>query len=244
MFDTGEVNEHPGLAALDERFRPTLLRAEQRVEVDDALSALFPLGGPSRGSSVSVDGVGATSLVMSIVATPTRRGEWVALVGVDHWGWSAAVAAGVDPRQTIAVGQPEPRRWSSVMGALVDAFAIVVVDASRPVAAADIRRLDARCREHGTVVLRLTPVGGRSRWPSSADVALSVADPRWEGAGEGYGHLSSRVVTVRAGGRRRGSQRAVSMMLPSSVGAVEIVDTPDIGVAPAVSDARRLRRVV
>ena len=71
-------------------------------------------------------------------------------------------------------------------------------------APADARRLAARARERGSVLVRR---GRPRRWPEAADVSLTVTSTTWEGLGQGHGHLRARRAVVEAGGRR-GRRRA------------------------------------
>jgi hypothetical protein len=99
------------------------------------------------------------------------------------------------------------------------------VHAGHPVRAADGRRLVARTRERGAVLVQVggaRPTG--DLWPEGADVALRVVQATWEGLGEGHGHLRARRVTVEAGGRREAARtRRAELWLPSADGTVEEV---------------------
>ena len=217
------------LAEVAARIQPTVLAGDQRLPVLPALEALVP--GLRRGSTVSVDGPAATSLALAAAAGPSQDGAWVAAVGFPSLGLLAAAELGDDVERLVLVADPgddepgEDAAWPAVVAALVDAFEVVLVHAGHRVRAADGRRLVARTRERGAVLVQ---VGGeqptRTVWPEGADVSLTVVDAAWEGLGEGHGHLRARRVAVEAAGRRGSARpRRAELWLPSADGAVEAV---------------------
>lgn len=227
-----EDDRRARLADVADRIRPTTLAGEQRLPVLPALEPLVP--GLRRGSTLSVDGPAATSLALATAAGPSRDGAWVAAVGFPSLGLLAAAELGVALERLVLVADPgrddgdagdDGSVWPAVVAALVDAFEVVLVHAGERVRAADGRRLVARTRERGAVLVQ---VGGarptRAAWPEGADVALSVVDATWEGLGEGHGHLRARRVTVESGGRRGAARaRRHELWLPSADGEVEPV---------------------
>jgi hypothetical protein len=123
-----------------------------------------------------------------------------------------------------------------VVAALVDGFDVVLVAAGprvrrRP---ADARRLAARVRERGTV---LVAVGGDL--PERSHVRLTVESGAWQGLEPtGPGRLSARRAEVVAGGRGEASRpRRAHLWLPSDTGRV-VAAAP---VAPAVPIGTRRR---
>jgi hypothetical protein len=87
---------------------------------------------------------------------------------------------------------------------------------------ADARRLTARARERGSVLVVL---GDGATWPDAPDVGLSVVGEEWHGIGDGYGHLRARQVVVETGGRRAAARaRRVPLWLPAAGGGVAAVD--------------------
>lgn len=217
------------LAALGARVQPTTLAREQRLTVLPALESLVPGGGLRRGSTLSVDGPAATSLALATAAGPSQDGAWVVAVGFPSLGLLAAAELGVALERLVLVADPgdsdDAAAWPAVVAALVDAFEVVLVHADRRVRAADGRRLVARTRERGAVLVQVggdRPTG--TVWPEGADVTFTVADATWEGLGEGHGHLRSRRVSVEAGGRREAARpRRAELWLPSADGTVEEV---------------------
>ena len=227
------------ILAAGERFRPIVLAGEQTLPVPEAFVAVLPMGGLVKGTSVDVSGVGATSVSLALLATTSRLGSWVAFVGTDSLGWAAVAQAGLDLTRTVSIDRPPTSRWATVTAALVDAFDVVVVDPQHQVGATDARRLAARVRERGSILMSMRPSDGRRRyrWPVQADLSLTVDDPRWAGLGEGSGHLTERVLGVSTTGRRSaGRRRRVELRL-TVAGIETVIETTDMS-------ARHLRRVV
>lgn len=187
-----------------------------------ALAGLLPGGGLRRGSTVAV--AGSTSLALALLAGPSAAGSWCAAVGLPSLGLLAAAEVGVAVGRLALVASPGPD-WAAVVAALLDALDVVVVRLpDRGVRPADARRLGARARERGAV---LVPLG---RW-EGADVRLSVASSSWQGLGEGSGHLQARLVEVVAEGRGAAARpRRSRLWLPSAEGDV----TPAVGAAPTL----------
>ena len=215
--------------------------ADARVlPVLGALEPLFPTRGLKRGSVVSV--AGSTSLALSLLAAASAQGSWCAAVGMPALGLAAAAELGVALERFPLV--PSPGRaagaggWAWVVAALVDACDVVIARPPRRLAGADARRLTARVRERGAVLVVAGP------WPEAAEVRLTVASSAWEGLGPGYGRLLGRRVEVVAGGRGAAArERRLGLWLPHPEGG--------IGIAPCtngeeVVDERRAhaRRVV
>lgn len=227
--------------------------ADQRtLPVLPGLEGLLPGRGLQRGSTVQVGGhVGATALALAMAAGPTRAGSWVACVGLAELGWAAAAEAGVDLERVAVVRTPDAS-WGTVTAALVDAFDVVLCGLGHSPSVTDARRLTARARERGSVLIL---VGGRTAgagptrrpWPEAADVDLSVISSEWSGIGRGWGRLGQRRVTLEVGGRRGSSRsRRVELLLPGPSGAVALdLTVGDLAGGTAGDDAvvTPLRRV-
>jgi hypothetical protein len=222
----GRVDVPAGTLA--ERLRPVTLARERGLALLPALEPVVPGGVLRRGSVVGVSsppgqGGGATSLALALAAGPSAAGSWVAAVGFPSLGLAAAAELGVAFERLVVVAPPDPGSWATVVAALVDGFDVVLVRAGRSLRPGDARRLVARARERGTV---LVPVG---EWRADApDVSLVVTSSRWEGLGDGHGHLRARRVTIEVGGRREAArQRTVELWLPDGGGHVaEVLDEP------------------
>lgn len=218
--------------ALSRATRPVTLAHEQVMAVLPALADLAPGGGLARGSVVLVDGGrGAISLGLALVAGPSQAGAWTAVVGGADLGLAAADEMGLALERLALVAEPPPGEWASVVAALIGAVDVVMVSPHR-VRTADARRLAARARERGTILVQV-PVGGTGRAPAGAgleaDLRLTVTEARWQGLGEGHGHLQARRLTVETGGRRRAARsRRIALWCPDATGSVALV-TPIVG---------------
>lgn len=222
-------------AALVDQIQPTTLAREQRLPVLPAFESLIPGGGLRRGSTLATDGPAATSLALAAAAAASQDGAWVAAVGFPSLGLLAAAELGIALERFVLVASPdteigpdnEETAWAAAVAALVDAFEVVLVRATHRVKARDGRRLAARTRERGAVLVQVGPNSSTAGWSEGADVTLEVTEARWEGLADGHGHLRSRRVTVVGGGRREASRpRRSELWLPSTDGLVESV-VPD-----------------
>ena len=145
------------LRDLVEQIRPVTLAHERALPVVPAVEQLLPARGLQRGSTVSVaGGSGTTALAFAVLAGPTRAGSWAACVGLPELGWAAAAQLGVDLERVVVV-RPPAAAWATVVAALVDAFDVVVCGPEHAPTAAEVRRLSARARERGAVLMA---VGG------------------------------------------------------------------------------------
>jgi hypothetical protein len=232
-----EALDPKGLAALGARVSPTVLaRQQEHLPVLAALEPLLPGAGLRRGTTVGVaadpGAGGATSLALALAVAASAAGSWVAAVGLPSLGLVAADELGVALERLVLVARPEREACGSVVAALVDGFDILVVAPGRNgVKQADARRLVARARERGTVLVTLG-----AGWPAAPEVTLRVSAAHWEGIEAGHGHLQARRVTVTRGGRgEAGRPGQAELWLPDADGQV----TPVEPIAPV----RRLRSV-
>jgi hypothetical protein len=185
--------------------RPATLAHERTLAVPGELGSLLP-GGVTRGATITVDGAvgaGATSLVFELAAAVTAVGEWAAVVDVDCSSFSssrgmvgaeAAGTAGVALERFAVIRRVPLDRWSTVVAALLDGMSLVITDVPRAVSLGDARRLVARARERGAVLV-LT-----SSFPSS--LSIHANGGRWLGLTQGGGVLArrERVVEIEAHG--------------------------------------------
>ncbi len=201
------------------RARPVALAREQVLPVLEPLQTLFPEG-LRRGSTIGIER--STSLALALVAGPSSEGSWLATAGLSSLGLAAAAELGVDLEHLVVVADPPSSSWGAVVATLVDAFDVVLVRPCRRVGVADARRLTARARERGSVLVVL---GDRATWPDAPDIGLSLASEQWHGIGDGHGHLSARHVVVDMHGRRAAARaRQVSLWLPAPGGGVAAVE--------------------
>ncbi|WP_344125577.1 hypothetical protein [Saccharopolyspora halophila] len=175
------------------------------------LTAVLPWPGLRRGSTVAVHG--SVSLLFALLSEATSRGSWAAVVGLPGINLVAAAESGVELERLGVV----PRTGSDpagVIAALLDGVDLVAVGGTGAVLDADARRLSARARNRGSVLL---PFG---RWPG-AEVQLRCTGAVWSGLGSGHGHLRERSVTVHARGRGAAVRpRTCGLLLPSRDGSV------------------------
>lgn len=211
----------PRLRDVADRARPVVLASERVLPVVPALASLFPEGGLRRGSTVCVGGgPAASSLALAVIAAASSLGSWCAAVGWSSLGVAAAAEFGVALERFPLVAWPAGGASSeapTIVAALLDAFDVVLVRAPdrSPLRLGDARRLSARARERGAVLVHVgADVEG-------ADVRLTTERPEWHGLGDGHGHLTGRAVDVVAGGRGAASrERRVRVWLPAPTGGV------------------------
>ena len=175
------------------------------------LAPLLPEGALRRGASLVV--TGSTSLVLALVARASQEGSWVAMVGLPAVGLLAAQQAGVVLDRLALVPRPGPDA-PTVLAALLDGVDVVVIGDDAALGDADRRRLTARARERGTVLLSTTT------WPG-AHVVLTAEPVEWTGLGAGHGHLRRyRLAVTRAGRGSAGRGARAEVVLPVRSGTV------------------------
>lgn len=195
------------------------------LPVPPALAPLLP-DGLRRGATTAV--LGSTSLAVAVLAAASATGAWVTVVGQPALGLLAAAQAGVDLTRLAVVPSPGTDA-ATVLGALVDGMDVVVVGPQAALVDADRRRLSARARERGAVLLATVA------WPG-ADVILTVdpvgAQGGWHGVGSGEGRLRTQQVRVARTGRR-GAAVPLSLVLALPLAAPDgLPDDPRRRAAP------------
>ena len=182
---------------------------------------------------------GGYSLALTLAAAVTSGGGWAVAMGLPSLGLVAAAELGVELRRLALVPHPGDQ-WAVVAAALVDGFDLLMLRPPGRVRPGDARRLAARVRERGAVML----VVDAPDWPESPDLKLSLTRHRtgWEGLGAGSGCLAGRRAEVVSGGRRVGGrERRVEVWLPApSSGRLEpaapvpeeqpVASGPEVGV--------------
>jgi hypothetical protein len=154
---------------------------------------------------VQVDGTpgaGATSVALALAAAATTAGEWVGAVDLaGTLGVEAAAAAGVALERFPVVRIPGHSidRWATVVAALLDGVGLVLTELPRHARAGDARRLVARARERGAVLVVLP--SAVARWPGERGLHLVAEGGAWSGLEPGAGLLASRALQVRVEGR-------------------------------------------
>ena len=217
----GEGQAHPA-PELRNLARPVSLARERTLPVLPALSGLLPEGALQRGSTVAVSG--ATSLALALLAGPSQAGSWCAAVGLPSLGLVAAAEVGIALERFPLIARPG-QEWPAVVAALFDAVDVVLVSLPRHVRTGDARRLVAKARERGAVLVTTGP----SR-ALAADVRLTVERAAWEGLGRGHGRLRARRLDVVATGRgAAGREHRTSLWLPGPDGGVREIDESNTG---------------
>ncbi|HUE58686.1 MAG TPA: hypothetical protein VMO88_03815 [Acidimicrobiales bacterium] len=215
------------LGAAAARSRPTAMAETRRLEVAGAVRGLFPDGGIQRGVTLGVGssaGVpGSWSLALAVAGGVMAGGScsWAAAVGFPSLGLVAASELGV-PLDRLALVPAPGDSWPVVAASLLDGVDLVMLCPPARVRPADARRLAARVRERGSVMMVVEAAGQRG-WPESPEVRLDVESAMWVGLDAGCGTLRARRVEVALGGRRvvGGRGRRVPLWLPGPGGGVE-----------------------
>src|SRR5829696_5619365 len=113
------------------------------------------------------------------------------------------------------------RAWPAVVAAFLDAVDVVLVRSPPRLPAAQARRLAARARERGAV---LVPIGA---WSQPADLRLAVTSSTWQGLGQGHGHLRARQAEVSISGRGTATrEHRFLLWLPSPDGTITLMEPP------------------
>lgn len=159
----------------------------------------------------------------------------MAVVGLPSLGLAAADELGVDLAKVAVVAPPPPDAWSTVLGALIGSFDVVLFGAPAMVRLGEVRKLTARARERGSVLVHVDTGAAHAQGSTAragavslrsvqrvidADLRLRVLATRWHGVGEGHGRLQGRQVTVEVSGRRHATsprQHDLWLPAPSSV---------------------------
>lgn len=183
--------------------RPIALAKDQLLPVDEAFEKMLPDDGLKRGTTVTVSGPSCTSLALGLITEASRTGSWTAIVGLPWLGLVSAEELGVELGRVAIIDDPGDQ-WATIIAALVGAFDVVLTCLPPRVKAADGRRLAARLRERGTVLVQIPEPVHPSRPHHdviTGDVVLTVSAVEWEGLGRGHGRLLSRRIEVLTSGR-------------------------------------------
>jgi hypothetical protein len=209
------------LARTAERVRPLTLAKEQTLPVLEPLAPLFVDGALRRGATVSLGGTAATALAFALAAGPSGAGSWVGAVGLPSLGLLAAAELGVALERLVLVAEPPAEEWGTIVATMLDGMDVVLLRPPRYARAGTARRLQARARDRGAVLILLS--SGSAFEP---DLTMAVRAGEWLGLQAGAGYLRARRVTVEASGRRGAARvRRAELWLPDADGRVR-VDEP------------------
>jgi len=213
----------PGaLGAVGLRSQPLVLAREQVLPVLPAFEGLLPEPGLRRGTVTRTHGPGATSLALALLAQCTTAGSWVAAIGLRGLGLAAAGELGVVLSQLLLVDVPPGPQWATAVAAALDGVDAVLLEVPPRCREADARRLQARLRDRGAVVVLVGAAG-----PFQPDLVVTGSAPVWHGLGCGWGHLRARCLPVEVSGRRAASRsRTARLWLPDPEGAVRLEESP------------------
>jgi len=221
MFaSTGDPAARARLAAtLAVAIRPAAPPASRCLPLDGELEALLPEGALRRGSTLVVTGppaYGATTLGLSLLCGASAAGHWCAAVGLDDPGVVAMAELGIDLRRVVFV--PRPRgAWAVAVAELFEGADVVLVRPPARVAHTAARRLRARARERGAVLVVV--VEHRDDWPVPSWISLEVTDATWHAPGR----LLERRADVLVTGHGVLRPRRIALWLPGPRGAVAAV---------------------
>jgi hypothetical protein len=193
-----------------QRARPVVLAGERVLAVPGPLGELIPGGVVQRGTVVAVDGgigVGATSVAFQLAAAATAAGEWAAAVELDaSLGGLAAGDAGVALDRFALVRRVPAARWAAVVAALLDGISVVLAEVPAYARVGDARRLQARARERGAVLVAL------GSWSAEAALRVRAEGSVWRGLGHGVGALAVRDQRVSVDGRGAATRDHVALV--------------------------------
>jgi len=197
------------LRAITARANPFVAAGDRRLLVRGVLGELLPAGGVQRGSTIAVQGLpgsGSTTVALTLAAAATAAGEWAAVADSATSPWTlgarAAAEAGVDLERLAVVRRVPADRWGAVIAALLDGVTVVVAAVPPRVRLGDARRLVARARERGAVLVAF------GAWPVEAAVRVHAGAGEWRGLEAGSGLLEARELNVHVETKGRGFAQA------------------------------------
>jgi hypothetical protein len=259
-LDLARERRLPVLPAFDPLLPATGLRRGTTVAVGAApgvtgatsLALALAAGASQAGSWVAAVGLGSLGLVAAAeLGVALDRLVLVADPGRERTGWASVVAAMVDGFDVVlvAAGGPDGSGGHGGPGGRGAGGRVGPDGAGGSpggagtgggrLRASDARRLVARVRERGSV---LVAVGGDLPGERSS-LRLAVTASSWEGLGEGWGYLRARRVVVEAEGRGAAARsRRAELWLPDADGAVTVAEPVAEPIPLARRQARRPRR--
>lgn len=174
------------------------------------LASLLPEGRLPRGALTSIRG--SNTLLLALLATDHRAGEWTAIVGAPELGMLAAAQAGLELERLVLIPSPGPAA-AEALAALVDGFDQVLLGPAARLAPADRRRIIARARERNVALID-------PQSTENAVLTLDVDHRTWTGPDHGAGYLKTQQLNIERGGRGALAQpRRYQVTLPATTGA-------------------------
>lgn len=205
---------------------PVTIAADRTLPVADSLLPLLPHGlrrgsvcliGPSAERTPWAAGYrcaapGTTTLALTTAAAASQAGRWCAAVGFGDLSALGAAKAGVLLDRFALIPQPG-NHWSTITASLLEAMEVVLLSVPERIGATEVRRLRARARERGSV---LVPVANRHLWTHAADLHIWVTRSTWSGLDNGWGYLRERTLEVTGEGRGvTGRSHRVPLSVPA-----------------------------
>jgi len=162
----------------------------QALPVASAVAQLIPGQSIAPGTVLNV--IGSKMLEFQLLSAASQAGFWVAIVGDPNLGLVAVAEAGL-ALERVALVQDPGLQAAAVIAALLEAMC-VVVGPEVVLRDSEKRRLAARARERGTVIVSAIP------WPG-AHLVLRVAGKQWFGAQQGEQFLTHCLLAIERTGR-------------------------------------------
>ncbi len=198
--------------------RPVTLAGDHVLPTHPIFAPLFPWGGLQRGTVVAGSGLAARSLLLALAAGPVAAGAWVAVLGVPSLGLLTASELGLPLARLVSV-DVDAAHGAAALGAAVDAFDAIILGPAF-LRGSEARRIQARARERGTVLLAAGDPG-----MLEVDTSLTVTSVQWHGLHDGHGRLRARQVSISATGRRAAARvRRLALWLPDNDGRLSLVE--------------------
>lgn len=163
------------------------------LEVPSAIATLLPRRGLARGSVVAVDG--ASSVLLSLLASVTGSGKHAAIIGLPKLGLLAATEMGADLSRCALIPSPGSAAID-VAAILLDGMDLVVLGlAGAVVPPTRARAVVARARSKGACLVVT------EGWWDGADIRIDSHVAGYTGIGQGYGRITGISVDVEVSGR-------------------------------------------
>ncbi|MGH9172497.1 MAG: hypothetical protein ACRD0Z_16780 [Acidimicrobiales bacterium] len=182
--------------------RPPTLASERLLSTTLALQEILPGRGLQRGTTVLIEpgaASGSTTLALEMLAGVSVGGYWCAVAGAPELGLVAASERGIDLGRLLLVPSlGAADRWPQVVATLFDAVDVVLFVPPPAVRPSDARRLSARSKERGSVLVVLDR---KKSWSGPSDLRCTVTRSEWAGLSKGYGLLRERGYEVEVSGR-------------------------------------------
>lgn len=167
------------IAEIRTKITPLSMAKERIIPVPERHREAFANGGLKRGGVSLLRGEaggGLYSFAISLLASATSQGLWVALLNVEELGLGALTEAGANPTKAVVVTSPSDRSAQSAQ-TLMDSFDIVATIPTFPQGHA--LRLAAKTRERNCALLVIERTPSKRRWLAPSDTSVTVHGMHW-----------------------------------------------------------------